>query len=234
MNDNTAEQKTRIGAPYKMRIDIVSDIVCPWCIIGYKQVEKALDLVGDDISAEIVWQPFELNPNMPPEGQDIAEHVAQKYGATPESSAKTRSHMAALGESLGFTFNNAPDKRIYNTFQGHILLHWALEQGGAEAQMALKMALFTAYFQDNQDVSDEDILLAAVAKAGLDREDARTVLNDPDYAQNVRGALNAWIERGVSGVPATIIDGKYMVPGAQDAETFAQMFQKVRDKALAG
>lgn len=226
MNDNIA--------PYKMRIDIVSDIVCPWCIIGYKQVEKALKIVGDDIAADIVWQPFELNPNMPPEGQDIAEHMAQKYGATPQSSAKTRSHMAALGESLGFTFNNAPDKRIYNTFQAHILLHWALETGGTYAQTKLKMAFFKAYFQDNQDVSDEDILLKAVANYGLDAEAGRAVLNDPDYVDTVRGALNAWIERGVSGVPATIIDGKYMVPGAQDAETFAQMFQKVRSKALAG
>lgn len=225
MNDNVA--------PYKMRIDIVSDIVCPWCIIGYKQVEKALELVGDEIQADIVWQPFELNPKMPPEGQDIAEHVAQKYGASAASSAKTRGHIAALGESLGFTFNNAPGKRIYNTFHAHILLHWALEHLGIAHQSALKMALFTAYFQDNQDVSQEHILLNAVQGAGLDVEAARAVLNDPDYAIEVRNSLNSWIERGISGVPATIIDGKYMVPGAQDAETFAQMFRKVRGKAMA-
>ncbi len=225
---------TDAATPYKMRIDIVSDVVCPWCIIGYKQVEKALELVGSDIDAEIVWQPFELNPNMPPEGQDIAEHVAQKYGATPESSAKTRGHMAALGESLGFTFNNVPGKRIYNTFQAHILLHWAMEHGGPKAQTALKMALFTAYFQDNKDVSQEHVLLEAVEEAGLDSDAARAVLNDPEESQKVRADLNAWIERGVSGVPATIVDGKYMIPGAQDAETFAQVFQKVRNKALTG
>lgn len=229
MNDNIA--------PYKMRIDIVSDIVCPWCIIGYKQVEKALEMVGHDIDATIVWQPFELNPAMPPEGQDIAEHVAQKYGATADSSAKTRGHIAALGETLGFTFNNAPGKRIYNTFQAHILLHWALQQStapsGEDAQMALKLALFKAYFQDNKDVSQEDVLLEAVAASGLDVEGAREALNDPELATKVRAELNTWIERGVSGVPATIIDGKYMVPGAQDAETFAQMFQKVRSKAEA-
>ncbi|MEO1046014.1 MAG: DsbA family oxidoreductase [Pseudomonadota bacterium] len=221
------------ATPYKLRIDIVSDVVCPWCIIGYKQLENALEMVGDEVDAEIVWQPFELNPNMPPEGQDIAEHVAQKYGSTAEQSAKTRDHMAKLGEGLGFRFSNAPGKRIYNTFQAHQLLHWAGEHFGSDAQTRLKMALFSAYFQENQDVSDEDVLLRAVENAGLDADAAREILNDPEQAVQVRNALNGWIERGVSGVPATILDGKYMVPGAQDAETFAQVIRKVIAKAAA-
>jgi len=218
---------------FKMRIDIVSDVVCPWCIIGYKQVEQALETLGDEFEAEIVWQPFELNPNMPPEGQDIAEHVAQKYGATPESSAKTRGHIASLGKTLGFPFNNAPGKRIYNTFKAHQLLHWASESSDGAAQTTLKLALFKAYFQDNLDVSQEEVLLAAVGDAGLDVESAREILNDPVQAERVRSQLNGWIERGVSGVPATIVNGKYMIPGAQDAQTFAQVFQKVRSKAEA-
>lgn len=219
--------------PYNMRIDIVSDVVCPWCIIGFKQLESALEMVGDAVAAEIVWQPFELNPQMPPEGQDIAEHVAQKYGSTAEQSAKTREHIAGLGAGLGFAFSNAPGKRIYNTFQAHQLLHWAGDNFGGAAQTRLKMALFAAYFQENQDVSDEDVLIVAVERVGLDSDAARAVLNDPAQAERVRASLNSWIERGVSGVPATIIDGKYMVPGAQDAETFAQVIRKVIAKAAA-
>ncbi|WOE74981.1 DsbA family oxidoreductase [Alterisphingorhabdus coralli] len=220
-------------ALYKMRIDIVSDVVCPWCIIGYKQLENALEMVGDEVEAEIVWQPFELNPHMPPEGQDMAEHVAQKYGTTPEQSAKTRGHMMGLAEKLGFPFSNAPGKRIYNTFKAHQLLHWAGESFGSTLQTRLKLAFFEAYFQENQDVSDEDVLLRAVEGTGLDPDAARAVLNDLVQAERTREALNGWVERGVSGVPATILDGKYMVPGAQDAETFAQMIRKVIAKEAA-
>lgn len=218
---------------YQMRIDIVSDVVCPWCIIGFKQLESALAQLGDEVDAQIVWQPFELNPQMPPEGQDIAEHVAQKYGSSAEQSAKTRGHIAGLGAQLGFAFSDAPGKRIYNTFQAHQLLHWAKESFGSEVQTRLKIALFSAYFQEDQDISDEDVLLLAVERAGLDAEAGRDVLNDPEQAETVRAELNGWIERGVSGVPATIIQGKYMIPGAQDAETFAQVIRKVIAKEAA-
>ncbi|MBL0967067.1 DsbA family oxidoreductase [Blastomonas sp. UPD001] len=218
---------------HKLKIDIVSDVVCPWCIIGYKQLEKALDMVGDDVEAEITWHPFELNPTMVPEGEAISEHVARKYGATPQQSASNRQRLTDLGDKLGFGFHYGPDMRIYNTFKAHQLLTWAGDAYGSAAQTRLKLALFSAYFQANRDVSDEEVLLSIVAEAGLDADEGRAVLNDPDNEAEVRAHLDHWIEQGISGVPAIIFDGKYLVPGAQEAETFVNVIRKVREKALA-
>lgn len=218
---------------HALKIDIVSDVVCPWCIIGYKQLQKALEMVGDDVEPEITWHPFELNPQMVPEGEAISEHVARKYGASAEQSAANRQRLKDTGERLGFDFNYGPGMRIYNTFKAHQLLTWAGETQGSEAQTRLKLALFTAYFQDNRDVSDEEVLLDVVAQTGLDPEAGREVLNDPDNEAAVRAHLDHWIEQGISGVPAIIFDGKYLVPGAQEAETFVNVIRKVREKALA-
>ncbi|MDM7957371.1 DsbA family oxidoreductase [Blastomonas sp.] len=218
---------------HSLKIDIVSDVVCPWCIIGYKQLQKALDIVGDEVVPEITWHPFELNPQMAPEGEDISEHVARKYGASPEQSAANRSRLKDTGERLGFAFNHAPGMRIYNTFKAHQLLTWAGDTQGSEAQTRLKLALFAAYFQDNRDVSDEEVLLDVVADTGLDADEGRAVLNDPDNEAEVRAHLAHWIEQGISGVPAIIFDGKYLVPGAQEAETFVNVIRKVREKAMA-
>ena len=218
---------------HPLKIDIVSDVVCPWCIIGYKQLQKALEIVGDEVEPQITWHPFELNPQMEPEGEAISEHVARKYGASPEQSAANRSRLKETGERLGFAFNQAPGMRIYNTFKAHQLLTWAGATQGSDAQTRLKLALFAAYFQDNRDISDEDVLLDVVADVGLDAEDGRTVLNDPDNEAAVRAHLDHWIEQGISGVPAIIFDGKYLVPGAQEAETFVNVIRKVREKALA-
>jgi predicted DsbA family dithiol-disulfide isomerase len=218
---------------HPLKIDIVSDVVCPWCIIGYKQLQKALDIVGDEVEPQITWHPFELNPQMAPEGENISEHVARKYGASPEQSAANRARLKDTGERLGFAFNHKPDMRIYNTFKAHQLLTWAGDTQGSEAQTRLKMALFAAYFQDNRDVSDEEVLLDVVSGVGLDADEGRAVLNDPDNEAEVRAHLDHWIEQGISGVPAIIFDGKYLVPGAQESETFVNVIRKVRDKAMA-
>ncbi|MFN3820355.1 DsbA family oxidoreductase [Blastomonas sp.] len=218
---------------HPLKIDIVSDVVCPWCIIGYKQLQKALDIIGDEVETQITWHPFELNPQMAPEGEGISEHVARKYGASAEQSAANRARLKETGERLGFAFNHAPGMRIYNTFKAHQLLTWAGDAHGSDAQTRLKMALFEAYFQDNRDVSDEEVLLDVVAGLGLDPEDGRAVLNDPDNEAAVRAHLDHWIEQGISGVPAIIFDGKYLVPGAQEAETFVNVIRKVREKAVA-
>ncbi|GGB63992.1 DsbA family oxidoreductase [Blastomonas aquatica] len=218
---------------HPLKIDIVSDVVCPWCIIGYKQLRKALEIIGDEVEPQITWHPFELNPQMAPEGEAISEHVARKYGASPEQSAANRSRLQETGDRLGFAFNHSPGMRIYNTFKAHQLLTWAGETQGSDAQTRLKMAFFAAYFQDNRDVSDEDVLLNVVADVGLDPEDGRAVLNDPDNEAAVRSHLDHWIEQGISGVPAIIFDGKYLVPGAQEAETFVNVIRKVREKAMA-
>lgn len=218
---------------HPLKIDIVSDVVCPWCIIGYKQLKRALDIVGDEVEPRITWHPFELNPAMVAEGELISEHVARKYGASREQSAANRSRMSETGERLGFSFKHSPGMRIYNTFKAHQLLTWAGDIEGSDAQTRLKLALFAAYFQHNRDVSDEDVLLDVAAEVGLDPEEGRAVLNDPENEAAVRAHLNHWVEQGISGVPAIIFDGKYLVPGAQEAETFVNVIRKVRDKAMA-
>jgi len=216
-----------------LRIDIVSDVVCPWCIIGLKQVEKALTLVGQDIAAETYWHPFELNPNMVPEGEDTAEHIARKYGSTPEQSRANRSRLSDIGNSVGFAFNYGEGMRIYNTFNAHKLLTIFGSERGWRAQTALKMALFTAYFQDRRDVSDIDVLCDIAETQGMDRDAALAWINDAALTTSVRAEMAHWIDQNITGVPAIIFDQKYMVPGAQSAETFADVINKVLTKRAA-
>jgi len=216
-----------------LRIDIVSDVVCPWCIIGLKQVEKALTLVGQDIAAETYWHPFELNPNMVPEGEDTAEHIARKYGSTPEQSRANRSRLSDIGNSVGFAFNYGEGMRIYNTFNAHKLLTIFGSERGWRAQTALKMALLTAYFQDRRDVSDIDVLCDIAETQGMDRDVALAWINDAALTTSVRAEMAHWIDQNITGVPAIIFDQKYMVPGAQSAETFADVINKVLTKRAA-
>ena len=214
----------------KLRIDIVSDVVCPWCIIGYMQVRRALDSIGD-VEAEFHWHPFELNPDMPPEGENSTDHIARKYGRTAEQSARARSHMAQAGAAAGYSFNFTPDSRIYNTFKAHLLLAWAGMAFGPDRQTELQMALFAAYFQQGRDVSDESVLLDIVEAVGLDRTQASAKLADTGHIAAVRAEQAIWRERDIQGVPAIIFGGAYMVPGAQDAETFARVIREVLAKA---
>jgi predicted DsbA family dithiol-disulfide isomerase len=216
-----------------LRIDIVSDVVCPWCIIGLKQVEKALTLVGQDIAAETYWHPFELNPNMVPEGEDTAEHIARKYGSTPEQSRINRSRLADIGNSVGFAFNYGEGMRIYNTFNAHKLLTIFGSERGWRAQTALKMALFAAYFQDRRDVSNVDVLCDIAEAQGMDRAVALAWINDAALTTSVRAEMAHWTDQNITGVPAIIFDQKYMVPGAQSAETFADVINKVLTKRAA-
>lgn len=212
----------------QLRIDIVSDVVCPWCIIGYKQVEKALTLLPEPVEAEFHWHPFELNPDMPPEGEDAAQHIARKYGRSPEEGKQVREHIKATAEGLGFPFCEGGARRLVNTFAAHKLLTKA-----GDNQTALKLALFSAYFQQGQDVSDEAVLLDIAENVGLDRAACAEWLADEALSQQVRGEQAYWHNENISGVPAIIFDGKYMVPGAQSAETFAQVIGKVLAKRSA-
>lgn len=213
-----------MGQP--MRIDFVSDVVCPWCVIGLKGLEGALAAIGDEIEPELVFHPFELNPDMPPEGEGLADHVRRKYGATPEQSAANRSHIVDRAAEVGFTIGFRPEGRIWNTFDAHRLLHWAQGQGEG-AQHRLKMALFTAYFTDGRNVADHDDLLAAVDAAGLDREAAATVLAGVSYGDEVRGEENYWRREGISAVPAVIINGKYMISGGHPAAAFEKALRRI-------
>lgn len=226
----TLARDITVPAPPTMplNVDIVSDVVCPWCIIGYKQLEKALAAMPGCFEVTLQWHPFELNPNMPPDGQDLREHIAQKYGPAAAQSTGTRERLMSLGDSLGFCFDYFEGMRVVNTFCAHQLLHWAQEQG---KQTALKLALFKAFFSHRQDVSDRAVLVAAAGRVGLDMEEAEAVLRSARFAQQVREDEQWWLERDIHAVPAFVFNDKYSVLGAQDAENFVRVLRKLLRKA---
>jgi predicted DsbA family dithiol-disulfide isomerase len=196
-------------------IKIASDISCPWCIIGYKALQQALENMGDDVTANITWLPFELNPNMAPEGQDIGEHIQEKYGATPEQSAGNRERIKQMGADLGFTFNRG--ERIYNTFDAHRLLHWAETQN---KQTELKLALFDMYFTDGGNPSDKHQIIATAVKVGLDEVQVTAILESDQYADEVHALEQQNHQNGINAVPAFIINNQYMINGGQPVESF--------------
>ena len=214
-------------APAQLQIDIVSDVVCPWCAIGYAQLERAIGKLGDRVEGGVRWHPFQLAPYLPPEGQNVAEYTKERYGATPEQSSSSRTRITDAGKELGLEFNFSSSSRIYNTRRAHKLLTWAGETGG---QTALKKAFFHAYFTEQKNVSEDAILLDAVEAAGLDRAAAAAALEDPRYDAVVDAELAHWLDQNISGVPAFIVNGKYMIPGAQDADTFVRVLEKVMEK----
>ena len=207
-----------------LQIDFVSDISCPWCIIGLRALEAALDRARDAVSADITFQPFELNPHMPREGQNIVEHVAEKYGSTPEQSAANRTMIRERAAEFGFAMNGGGQSRIYNTFDAHRLLHWAEQQG---RQAALKDALFVAYFTEQRDPSDHKLLADVAASVGLDRSEAEQVLVSDRFSSDVRRAEQLWQSRGIHAVPAIVIDGRYLISGGQPPEVFEQALRKI-------
>lgn len=207
-----------------MKIDFVSDVSCPWCVVGLGGLEEALRKVGDLVLADIHFQPFELNPNMPPEGQNIVEHIGEKYGATPEQSAANRAAIHARAAEVGFTMKTHDQSRIYNTFDAHRLLHWAGLVGG---QGKLKHALFDAYFTQGQSPADHDVLVAAAEAAGLDGAAAREVLMSGRYAEEVRAAERQWQSAGITSVPAVVINDRYLISGGQPAAAFEQALRTI-------
>lgn len=206
-----------------LKIDFVSDVSCPWCVIGLRALNQALEQLGDEVQAEIHFQPFELNPNMPAEGQDLAEHIFEKYGSTPEQSKANREHIRDRGAELGFTFKDG-DKRIYNTFDAHRLLHWAETQG---KQKALKEALFTAYFSEHADPSSHRLLADVAQKVGLDRVRAEAVLASDEYTLDVRTAEQLWIARGINSVPTIVFNDQYAVSGGQPVDVFVGAIRQI-------
>ena len=210
--------------PATLKIDFVSDVSCPWCVIGLRALEQALDNVSDAAHADIHFQPFELNPQMPPEGQDIAEHIAQKYGSTAEQLARNQENIRARGEALGFTFNMEKRSRIYNTFDAHRLLHWAELEG---RQAELKRALFAAYFTEGRNPSDRDVLVEVASRAGLDAVRAREILESGEYANDVRAREQFYGQAGIHAVPSVIVNDKYLIQGGQPVEVFEQALRKI-------
>ena len=212
-----------------LSIDFVSDVVCPWCVVGLGGLEAALaTLQAEGITAEVTFRPFELNPGMAPEGETIGEHIARKYGATPEQSAANRAMITERAAEAwpGFEMRMGPDSRIWNTFDAHRLLHWAHETA-PEKQEALKRALFTAHFTENRNLTDAGVLTTAAEKAGLDRAEAGEVLASGRYAQAVRQAEDLWRARGITSVPAVVVEGKYLISGGQPASVFEEALRKI-------
>jgi predicted DsbA family dithiol-disulfide isomerase len=219
-----------------MKIDFVSDVSCPWCAIGLASLETALERLGPEVPVTLHFQPFELNPQMVPEGEDTAEHIAKKYGMPEEQVAKNREMIRQRGAAVGFTFNMEKRSRIYNTFDAHRLLHWAevldAEQGKklattGENALALKHALLKAYFTDGQDPSSHDTLVRYATDAGLDAEQAREVLTSGRYTEEVREREQYYQQRGIHSVPAIIIDDKHLISGGQPPEVFEQALRQI-------
>jgi predicted DsbA family dithiol-disulfide isomerase len=215
-----------------MKIDFVSDVSCPWCAIGLNALEQALDRVAPDIQATVHFQPFELNPQMPGEGQDVVEHLAQKYGIDAEQIAANAEAIRQRGAGVGFTFGQGMRRRIYNTFDAHRLLHWA-GLVGADRQRALKHALFKAYFTDGLSPGDHGVLLQAAAAAGLETDQARAILAGEDFADAVREAESFYHQQGISSVPAVIINDRHLISGGQPVELFERALRHIAAEAQA-
>jgi predicted DsbA family dithiol-disulfide isomerase len=214
----------------QLKIDFVSDVSCPWCAIGLASLEKALATLGSEVQAELHFQPFELNPQMPPGGQEITEHITQKYGSTPQQQAASREAIRQRGESVGFTFRKEGRGRIYNTFDAHRLLHWA-ELEGSGRQHALKKALLQAYFTDGKSPEDKEVLLGAVVQAGLDAGKAKEILQSDAYAAQVREREQFYLNNGIHAVPAVIVNERHLIQGGQPAEVFEQALRQIAAQA---
>ncbi|MCG2592955.1 DsbA family oxidoreductase [Ramlibacter sp. XY19] len=209
-----------------LQIDFVSDVACPWCAVGLASLERALEKIGGDVPVQMRFQPFELNPQMGPEGQDVTEHIQQKYGATEEQQAKNRAAIGQRGAEVGFTFRKEGRGRIWNTFDAHRLLAWAGEQGGS-AQRDLKMALLKAYHGEGRSPADAAVLLDVVASVGLDRAAAKEVLESDRYADEVRQAEAHFQQLGIHAVPSVVINNKHLIQGGQPPEVFEQALRQI-------
>lgn len=215
-----------------LRIDFVSDVACPWCAIGLASLQQALSQLDGDVQAEIHLQPFELNPQLPFEGEDAGEHIMRKYGIDAAQMEANRNAIRERAAPLGVAINTAPGSRIWNTFDAHRLLHWAGLQDPAKA-LVLKQALFRAYFTDGENVADHEVLVRIAGGAGLDAEAARRVLENGDYADDVRALERHYQQAGIHSVPATIVNGSWLISGGQPPEMFEQALREIAAKAAA-
>lgn len=221
--------------PRKMTIDIYSDVMCPWCIIGYGQLQKGLARLDGEIEAEIRWRPFELNPDMPDEGEEQSEHIARKYRRTAEQTQAVRSQMRSVAEQAGVSLDysgegKAPAAMMWNTFDAHKVLAWALHTQGVEAQNRLKLALFTAHFNQRRNIGRRSVLLDIAEEAGLDRAAADAAIDDEQIARHVRAEQAQAFDLNITGVPAMIIEGKMLIPGAQTPEVYVDALRRVAQK----
>jgi predicted DsbA family dithiol-disulfide isomerase len=221
-----------------LTIDIYSDVMCPWCVIGYGQLMKALETLEGEIEAEVRWRPFELNPDMPIEGEGQEQHLQRKYGRSAEEGAKVRGHMKAIAESAGVSLayqgeGEAPPAMMWNTRDCHKLLGFALEEAGPLVQTQLKLALFEAHFNHRKPLNQREVLLDIAASVGLHREAAKAALDDETLEARVLAEQRQAWDLNISGVPAMIVSGKFLIPGAQGPETYVNVLRRVVEKSRA-
>lgn len=216
-----------------MRIDFISDVVCPWCAIGLASLDRALAELDGEIAVELHFEPFELNPGMPPGGEPIDEHLSRKYGTTAAQNEANRENIRARGASVGFTFRMDRRTRIVNTFDAHRLLHWAGLQPDPEVQPALKRALLEAYFTEGRDPSDRAVLVRAAADVGLDPEAAREVLASDAYADEVREREAFWQAAGIRAVPSVVVNQRHLLQGGQPPEVYRDALRQIAAEARA-
>lgn len=213
-----------------LRIDFVSDISCPWCAIGLNALSQALQRVAPQISADLHFQPFELNPQMPLGGQDISEHIFEKYGSPPDKQVQARAAIRERGAEVGFNFEINARDRIYNTFDAHRLLHWADVEGAPGQQEALKRGLFAAYFTHGESPESHEVLARVASSVGLDGERAQAILTSNQFAEEVRKAEQEFLDADIHSVPAIIINRKHLIVGGQPVDVFERALQKIAAK----
>lgn len=210
-----------------LKIDFVSDIACPWCAVGLGALEQALEELKGEVKAELHFQPFELNPQMPPGGQDLFEHLNQKYGSSKEQQAQMYQNIKARGAEVGFAFHPTGRGRIFNTFDAHRLLHWAEVEGADGDQLRLKKAFLQAYQGQGEVIESHEVLLNIVQTLGMDVETARAILESDTYAEEVRAKENFYTSAGIHSVPAVIINDRHLISGGQPAQVFAQALRDI-------
>lgn len=222
-----------------MRIDFISDVACPWCAVGLHGLQRGLELLGDEIPVTLHFQPFELNPDLGPEGRDVVTYLSEKYGHTPARIAEIQANIQARGAEVGFDFG--PRTRTWNTFDAHRLLYWAgLQDAAADPgepgalgghQQALKLALLRAYHGEGRSPSAPEVLLDCATQAGLDVAEAQAILASDRFADAVRALERQWQQAGIRAVPSVVVDGKHLIQGGQPPEVYAQTLREIAVRA---
>ena len=215
----------------RLQIDFVSDVACPWCAVGLFSLDEALRRTADVVTADITFQPFELNPDMAAAGENLDEHIAGKYRTSPEQIAAGREPLRARSASVGFAFNSSARSRVYNTFDAHRLLHWARD---FNLHRELKRALFKANFTDDLNVSNTEVLVGIAESVGLDATQAREVLHSQRYATEVRNAEKLWQSRGIQSVPGMVVNQKWLISGGQPPEILEQALRNIAAELAPG
>ena len=218
--------------PSPLRIDFVSDVACPWCAVGLASLQQALAKLDGRIEADVHLQPFELSPDMPFEGEDAVDHIMHKYGISEAQSEANRKALRERAAAVGFAYNMQRGSRVWNTFDAHRLLHWAGLQDSGKA-VALKQALFRAYFTDNENVADRDVLVRIAGDTGLGADEARRMLESDRYADDIRTQERHWQQAGIHSVPAAIVNGQYLISGGQPPEVFENALREIAAKTAA-